>query len=153
MVIDFPTYNFVQDPEKYKNDTQLIKESFKDVRNGITTTGIVPGIQCYLNYMNLLLSVRNKWNSNGYLDLGMIPIVVGPSFLHQILLTKLQVSIADSGLKIHSMPSTSFLLSSSDMQFEDYWAFRSDVANFLETSPDKVTLKAVLEKLTGGEFE
>lgn len=147
------THNFSLDLDKYRSHEHMIYRTLKDKRNNLTTTNVIPGTQCYINYLSLLVSLRDKWVSTGYLDLGMIPIIMGPSFMHEPLTKTLLPIIESKGLLIHPMPSVSFLIQDSMRGFTDYWAFRDDVADFLGTTPDKVTTKETLEKLMGVKFE
>ena len=151
MAVSFMTYNFTLDEDKYKNHKGALTQTFRDYRNNIETTYLVPdeGIGVYLNYLDLLIRLRDKWISTGYLDLGMIPIIYGPSFLHENLVNTLLPYIKRHNLKVYAMPSSSFMLHEGLKGKTEYWAFRDDVAEFLGCSPDKVTTKAVIYKLLG----
>jgi hypothetical protein len=153
MAVSFMTYNFSLNEEKYKKHPQMIYSTLKDKRNGISTSHLIPGMQCYINYMDLLVLLRDKWISTGYLDLGMIPVIVGPSFMHEVLTTALLPSIKSQGLKVVPMPGSSFMLHNSMIGTTDYWAFRTDAADFLGCSPERVTTKAIISKLIGVVLE
>ena len=153
MAVTFMTYNFSLDEQKYKTDEKMIYATLKDKRNGISTTNIIPGLQCYMNYLDLLLMLRDKWISTGYLDLGMIPIIVGPSFMHEALVSSILPIIQMNKLKVYAMPGTSFMLRDTMKSSTDYWAFRDDVAQFLGCDASKVTTRAVLEKIMGVTLE
>ena len=108
-VINFQTYNFCTDENKYKKHPNMIYASLSDKRNGISTTNLIPGMQSYVNYLDLLLMLRDKWISTGYLDLGMIPVIVAPSFMHEALVSGLLPTIQGQGLKV--VPRLYLLLS------------------------------------------
>lgn len=151
--INFATYNFCLDSEKYKKHPDMIYSTLKDKRNGISTTNIIPGLQCYINYLELLVQLRDKWISTGYLDLGMIPIIMGPSFMHEVLVTTILPIVQSQKIKIYAMPGTSFMLYDSMKGTTEYWAFREDLAEFLGCPAEKVTTKAVISKLMNIKFE
>lgn len=153
MAVTFMTYNFSLDAEKYKKHENMIYSTIKDKRNGISTTNLIPGMQAYINYLELLIMLRDKWISTAYLDLGMIPIIVGPSFMHEVLVNNLLPIIQSHNLKVYGMPGSSFMLNDTMKGTTEYWAFREDVANYLNCSPDKVNTKAVISKLTGVNLE
>lgn len=153
MAVKFMTYNFTTNPDKYKSHPDIINGTIHDSRNGIDTTNIIPGLQCYVNYLDLLVMLRDKWISVGYLDLGMVPVIMGPSFMHEPLVTTLLPIIQSKGLKVMPMPGTSFMLGNSMVGSTEYWAFREDAAEFLGCHPDKVRTRDILSKLTGVEFE
>lgn len=152
-VINFMTYNFTTDESKYKKHKDMIYTTLKDKRNGITTTNLIPGFQAYINYLDLLLDIRDKWISTGYLDLGMIPVIVAPSFMQEAMVKGLLSVIQTQGLKVIPMPGTSFMLNNSMAETTDYWAFRDDAAAFLGCSPDKVRTKDIISKLIGENLE
>lgn len=145
------TYNFCRQ-DKNEEHKDMINRAMTDTRNGITTVKLIPNMQSYVNYMELLIMYRDKWVSTGYLDLGMIPIITGPSFMHEVLVRELLPKIESSGLIVQPMPATSFLLNSNRTGSTEYWAFRDDVGKYLGCKPEEVTFKAVLEKLIGVEF-
>lgn len=147
MILKYELYNFSLDKNKYTNHPDMIYTELTDTRNGISTTNLIPGIQCYINYIELLLSFRDKWVSTGYLDLGMIPIIVGPSFMHEVLVNTILPVIQSNNLKIYALPATSFILYDTMKGTTDYWAFRSDVAKFLDCPEDRVTTRQVISKL------
>lgn len=153
MTITNITYNFTFDENKYKKHPDMIYTTVKDKRNGISTTNLIPDLQCYINYLSLLVQLRDKWISTAYLDLGMIPIIVGPSFMHEVLVSTLLPIIQTKNLKIYAMPGSSFMLNGSMIGTTEYWSFRNDVAEFLDCSADRVTTRAVISKLTGVDVE
>lgn len=152
-VISFMTYNFQLDENKYKSDPNMIRSTLKDKRNGISTTNLIPGMQAYINYLDLLLMLRDKWISTGYLDLGMVPIIVAPSFMHEALITSLLPVIQAQELKVIPMPGTSFMLNNSMVETTDYWTFREDAAEYLDCEPGEVKTKNIISKLLGVELE
>ena len=93
------TYNFSTELDANFTHPQMTRKEFKDTRNGIVSFGLVPGIDSYLNYLDTLLKRREDWVSVGYLDLGMIPLIVGPSILHNALTRRYIPLFAAAGLK------------------------------------------------------
>lgn len=152
-VISFMTYNFSTDEEKYKKHKDMIYTTIKDKRNGISTTNLIPNLQAYANYLDLLLMLRDKWISTGYLDLGMIPVIVAPSFMQEALVTNLLPIIQGQGLKVVPMEGTSFMLNNSMADTTDYWIFRDDAAAYIGCRPEEATTKAIISKLVGVNFE
>ena len=143
------TYNFKLEKEAIPAGVEYISSKLLDRRNNIEVVNLVPGIQSYINYLDLLMYLRGDWCSYGYLDLGMIPIIMAPSFMQEPITKLLLPVIKQSGLNIHSMPATSFLRKDTLTGTYEFWAFREDVGKFLGCSPDSVRTRMVLEKLTG----
>ena len=147
------TYNFTLDPDRYPATSNMIHKKLIDLRNGIEVVNLIPNIESYINYLDYLMYIRDKWISVGYLDLGMIPLVMGPSFTHNEIKQSILPRIQKSGLDVHQMPSVSFMFSKSINYMTDIWVFRDDAAKFLNTTPDKVRTKDIIYKLYGGAYE
>ena len=144
------TTNFLLGEDvQVSSSPEIIKETIKDNRNNISVVNLIPNTQGYLNYLKLLMSLRDKWVSVGYLDLGMIPIIMGPSFWHDVLVSTWLPNIKSAGLIVYPMPGVSLLCSNNMRGVTDYWAFRDDVAKFLDCDPSKVTTEMVFRKLMG----
>lgn len=143
-------YNFTADGLKYANVEGKIETELKDTRNGFRTIDLVPGIESYLNYLDLLMKYRNRWVNVGYLDLGMIPIIMGPSFLHKSLVEIYTNKLTEAGLKLIPVPAVSFMYQTPTLKnITDYWAFRDDVSMLLAKAPKDVRTKDVFEKVLG----
>ena len=146
------TYNFTFDPNCEKSNPKCCRTTLTDRRNNIDVINIVPqGTKSYLNYLDLLISLRDKWVSVGYLDLGMIPILMGPTFMHETFVDSYFPIIQNMGLPLYAMPGVSFLCDSAVVRdVTDYWAFRDDVGKFLGMDPNKVRTKDVFNRIMGG---
>lgn len=121
------TWNFKLEDYDYKFPEKCEGE-FIDYRNGITCINPTCDLECYLNYIELLNSKRDEWKNYGYLDLGMVPILMAPSFMQAALLDSVNKLANAYKLPIYWMPPVTLLQDKCRIQTQDIWAFRSDIA-------------------------
>lgn len=113
---------------------EIVKEKYYDSRNDIVCYGPSMDIQCYLNYIELLNGLRKGndstpgWVNFGYLDLGMMPLVMAPSFLQSELLKTFSEMKNVSEIKAYFMPPVSLLKGECKLPDKDVWVFKEDVA-------------------------
>ena len=127
------TYNFCMEPYSYSYPL-VAKGSFRDMRNGIVCINPSLDIECYLNYLSLLSDMKNSWKSNGYLHLGMMPVVMGPSFMQRGLTDLICKYLNDKNVKYYSMPPVSLLYDKCKLPDNDIWMFREDAAKMMGKS-------------------
>lgn len=121
------TYNFKAEDYERNIHPELNGE-FLDVRNGIRCIGPTVDLECYLNYLQFLNGHRDKWKNYGYLDLGMIPVAMGPSFIHKFIVDRLSQRLGELKIGIYRMPSVSLFYDSIKMSSVDLWMFREDAS-------------------------
>lgn len=144
------TYNFRIEESSIEGIENVITKKLVDTRNGIEVINLVPGFESYLNYLDLLMYYKSKWISNCFLDLGMIPVIYGPSFLHTDLANILIPLANQYGLKLTPMPFSSFMLRvKPGNEANDYWVTREEAAKFLDCEELEVTSSAIINKLRG----
>lgn len=137
------TYNFKLEPQDFEN-VYAVKGEYRDLRNGFICVDPTVDIECYLNYISLLNLNRDKWRSYGYLDLGMMPLVMGPSFMHEHLRNGLVSIMTKYGIPCYDMPPVSNMYASCKLPYDDVWMFKSDVAKVTGISEDKLTLERLI---------
>lgn len=142
------TYNFKLENYDYKKVPGYEGE-FKDIRNGIVCVAPTFDLECYLNYIQLLNLHRDKWKSFGYLDLGMMPLVMAPSFMQTMIKPVLLEAMRELKVDCWPLPPVSVMYESSRMPEEDIWVFKKDVARALNMDEDKVTLERLLRRIMG----
>ena len=142
------TYNFKLENYDYKKVPGYEGE-FKDIRNGIVCVAPTFDLECYLNYIQLLNLHRDKWKSFGYLDLGMMPLVMAPSFMQTMIKPVLLEAMRELKVDCWLLPPVSVMYESSRMPEEDIWVFKKDVARALNMDEDKVTLERLLRRIMG----
>lgn len=142
------TYNFKEKEDLYLPGRYVHESMLKDKRNGISCMRPTLDIECYINYINLLNSVRNKWQSYGYLDYGMLPWFMPPSFM-LVPEIKLQFLSAAQrlGVRCYEMPAVSLLYNNTIIAEKDLWVFRKDVADALGLDYKKVTTEEIFRRL------
>jgi len=104
----------------------------RDTRNGIICYR--PGkdpVQSYMNYIDLLNLHRSEWKSTGYLDLGMMPLVMGPSFLQDILVDAICDFASKLKLQVYTMPPVSMMFAKCNVTTPDIWVFKKDIAKIM----------------------
>lgn len=117
--------------------TPLGERHVRDTRNGIVCykPGTDP-IRSYLNYIDLLNLHRNEWRNTGYLDLGMMPLVMGPSFLQDILVDAICDFASKLKLQVYTMPPVSMMFTKCNVTTPDIWVFKKDIARIMGLGED-----------------
>ena len=137
------TFNFRLEHYDYKVEARFCG-NFRDMRNNIDCSNPTADIQCYLNYIEYLNLNRQNWKSYGYLDLGMMPLVMAPSFLHSSLIDPLVTVANKFNLKVYNMPPISLLCETCKVTEEDIWVFKSDVAKLTGMREEQVNIERFL---------
>lgn len=144
-------YNFREDPYFYEMAIPELGGEHFDERNGIICVDPSFNFECYINYIELLNSLRHKWVNFGYLDMGMVPLWYAPSFMHKGYLDEV-VKLADNfNIRYYVMPSTS-VLKRSYKDTEDLWVFRKDAAELLNKEPNSISSTDLIRRFLGNEF-
>lgn len=135
------TFNFKVDEGRKPTDDDKLE---KDVRNGIVCYNPTYDIPCYVNYLNLLNDYRDRWRNFGYLDLGMMPLDMAPSFM-QGAVSEAMSQIANLfRIPIYKMPAVSLMYDKPMLVGDDIWAFKADVAKVMGKTEHEVTLSNFL---------
>lgn len=124
------TYNFRLEDYQYNYPEQACG-SFEDTRNGIICTNPSLDLECYINYLQLLESRKDFWRNNGYLHLGMMPVVMAPSFMQRRLSELICAKLNELGVKYYTMPPVALLYDICRISEQDIWMFRSDAAKVI----------------------
>lgn len=132
------TFNFRTEDYLAPNDPRITVGEYTDLRNGIVCVNPTCDIECYINYLQYLNTKIQDWRSYGYLDLGMMPFVMGPSFLQLALRNYLTVKASDLNITLYQMQPVSQLYSACKLPHSDIWVFREDAARIIGMSPDKI---------------
>ena len=132
------TFNFKTENYNY-NYPEQCKGEFKDYRNGIVCCSPSLDLECYLNYIELLNMYRFKWVSYGYLDLGMMPLAMGPSFFHDNLVKVAVEKLADRNIELYSMPPVSLMYEKCNIPSNDLWVFREDAARLMSKPAEEIS--------------
>lgn len=143
------TYNFKLEQYDYKCPDSCIGE-FKDHRNGFVCINPTVDLDCYINYIELLNLHKDKWQNYGYLDLGMMPLAMGPSFMQSSLVKSLTEIMKACRVKCYSLPPVSLMYSSCKLPVNDIWVFKSDISKMLGIPEDKVTTEKLLLAIKNG---
>lgn len=147
--------NFVIDGEIPTGLSPSGSGKLLDRRNNIVSSYNTLDFKCYNNYLTLLLENRDKWKNYGYLDLGLIPVIMGPSWLHDRLVEALLPIAGKMKLELIELPGASFASNKNYSTVKDYWCKRVVASEFLGVDYTKVRTSDVLLKLIKGgvEFE
>ena len=136
--MDLKTINFEVIPADVK-----IPEETKyayDLRNGIVCYSPTLDLKCYYNYIQFLNLCRNDWTSNGYLDMGMVPLVMLPSFFPEQVRELISNVIQAQGINVYAMPPVSNLKGTYRGVTSDVGVFRKDLAKVLNVREKDATL-------------
>lgn len=138
------TYNFKREDYNYSVN-EVWDRDFVDVRNNIICHRPTMDWECYENYIKYLNSQKFRWVNNGYLDLGMVPLAMAPSFMQAQVVDVMQNFARRIGVTSYLMPPVSLLLDKVQKLGSDLWVFKSDLAASLRIPEEKATLLTVLE--------
>ena len=100
-----------------------------DTRNGIICIDPTYDLECIANYYDFLTSVNGDWISAGYLDLGLVPIFMQPSFMPDME-NYLQDINSKLGAQCYVLRPVSFMRSSY-LGPNDIWVKREDFRAYL----------------------
>ena len=136
--MEFKTINFEVIPPDIKvpEDTKYAY----DLRNGIVCYAPTLDLRCYLNYIQFLNMCRTDWTSNGYLDMGMVPLVMTPSFFPEQIRDLISNVVQKQGVPVYAMPPVSNLKGTYRGVASDVWVFRKDLAKVLNVREKDATL-------------
>lgn len=117
--------------------TDMGQVTSKDKRNNILSKNTdYMTLQFYINYLTTLQIKQAQWESYGYFDLGMVPLAMGPSAVHNLLRMFVIDLCRDMNLKYYDMYPAILLTGgyrAQDME-QDIWVFREDIANVVGTT-------------------
>lgn len=135
------TIEFNEIVRSYGNEEgQLV---YEDTRNDIMCKTDKLDLQLYVNYIQLLNGLRTgsagvNWVQNGYLDLGMMPLAMAPSFMQSAVSNAMANVAKKLGVSIYFMPPVSLLKDKCNIASNDIWVFKEDVANALGKNVEEV---------------
>lgn len=115
-----------------------------DKRNGIYCIRPTNDLVCYKNYIDYLNSYYSDWKSYGYLDLGLVPILLAPSFMADSLNTQINELVKSWKIPLIQMPPVSFLRRGCLNATKDVWVKKTDLAKLLNVSEEEATLSTLL---------
>lgn len=127
------TYNF----SLRKEDGCGTDLTFYDSRNKIQSSNTdVYDIKFYINYFTTLQMKQAQWTTFSHFDLGMVPMAMGPSQLHNLIVPVMIRVCEHFGVKTYPMRPVSLLPGSTsvDKLENDIWVFRKDIAEATGTT-------------------
>lgn len=152
----------IKDFQKWKEEAiQKGARVIWDRRNNIYCVNPTMDYEMYFNYLNYLNECYSEWTNYGYLDMGMVPYMMWPSFMDSSpVLEQMRQVARQAGVNIHKVPSVSLLKQSYVSNGTDYWIFKEDLfklAKFMEkaspvysfgfSNPDEATLSKFIQPL------
>lgn len=154
--------NALQSWQKWKEEMQNKGAVVAfDRRNNIYCVSPTMDYEMYYNYINYLNEDYNEWKNYGYLDMGLVPYMMWPSFMDNSPLREQFRKLARlAGINLIQVNAVSFLKEGYSSVGTDYWIFKDDLyklMKFLEAadpmyrfnvdSPENATLSAFLKPL------
>lgn len=104
-------------------------------------------LQLYTNYINYLNECSSEWVSSGYLDMGLIPISIAPSFIGTKVDEILLPIVKGWDCKIYWLPATSFLNYNYGSRSKDIWIKKEDFARILNVPMEQARLSTFLNAI------
>lgn len=143
------TYSFcLNKPKDAKGNylKLLEKGEYADIKNGITTKGIVSDpLAGSIFYSKFLIMNKDKWITNSYLGYGLFPITMVPlcyqTALNQLFMPKLEAA----GLTVYELPPKPLMKKTCNTYMKELWVYRDELENFM--GMDKYFLLDVYKKL------
>lgn len=121
-----------------KEDVPVGARAIRDDRNGIYC--YMEGddyLQLYENYIELLNRHRKEWKNVGYLDLGMMPLVMAPSFMQESIVDYFCELTRTLNIPVYSMPPVSLLFEKCRITTNDIWVFKEDIKKVMGLAEDR----------------
>lgn len=119
-----------------------------DYRNGIECINPTMDLTCYINYIEYLNARSSDWKTFAYLDLGMMPLVMAPSFMHEQMKDVFVETIKTLNIPCYEMPAVSMLNGTRVRDItSDIWVFKEDIGKLLGIPETKVTFSKFMEKI------
>ena len=133
------TNNFIRQRDYYPSDDKEFNEWKNEMkskgipvgydhRNNIYCINPTMDYQMYYNYLTYLNQCSNQWLHSGYLDMGMVPYLMWPSFMDSSsYLDSMKRAASQTGINIIKVPSVALLKQSYVSNGTDYWVFKEDL--------------------------
>ena len=120
---------FLKDWNRWRDEQEKKGHKFiYDRRNNIYCMDPTMDYEMYYNYLMYLNSSYTEWRTYGYLDMGMVPYMMWPSFMDSSIVLEHMRGIARKiGITLIPVPGVSFLKDSYITNGTDYWVFREDL--------------------------
>lgn len=122
----------VKNPKEYIKHLQEIDPDVDikyDTRNDIVCIDPTYDLLCIANYYDFLTSISDEWISTGYLDLGLVPIFMSPSFMPNME-QYLESVTSKLGAQCYILRPVSFIRTSY-IGPNDIWIKREDFRKYL----------------------
>ena len=125
--------------EQYKASGGTV---YRDQRNNIFCMAPSMDLQCYINYLVFLNSQRENWKEANlhYLDAGLVPYIMAPSFMHDILVQNTGNLIDGRKVEKFFLKPVSFLCNGYVGGSKDVWIKKTDLAEILGVPVDKASI-------------
>lgn len=149
------THKFLID--QYVDGVDTVK--LTDKRNYIECYGFDASkdkvIDLYINYIRLLNGMKNQWKSWGYLDFGLVPVVMAPSFIHTAIKETIVDRLGLLGIEFHLLPSMSFLTGEMNnvVGDTDVWVSREVISEVMDIPVNQVTVEKFIRWCCSDESE
>ena len=132
----YKTYNFREEDYEY---SEKLTGEYQDLRNGIICKNPSLDFECYFNYLEFLNKKRDNWRSFGYFDIGMMPVVMAPSFMQEVYLDIYASILSKLNLKTYRMKPVTLIYEARKLPFEDVWVFRKEAAELMGKDSGRVS--------------
>lgn len=130
-----------------ENGVQVLR----DVRNNIVCIAPTMDLVCYYNYLVLLNSEYSNWKNYGYLDAGLVPYLMAPSFMQEILVANMGPLIDGKKVDKYALKPVSFLCNGYVGGSKDIWIKKTDLAEIMGCPVEQASMTRFLEsKIFGG---
>lgn len=120
-----------------------------DKRNSIICINPTLDVQCYLNYIMYLDSHYSEWVGCGYMDMGLVPILMCPSFMADTIQQQVYAIAQKWDCSIYALRAVSFLNRGYVGATKDIWVKKEDLAKILKVPVEQATLKNLLCTIGG----
>lgn len=134
------TRNFILISPNEEIDPEEEKTAMIDTRNNILCYSPSCDWDCWVNYIELLNSLRDKWVNTSYLDMGMVPVFMAPTFMSDYLTKSVHAVFSALGIKPIPTKPLPLLQEKTKAQTLDFWAFKEDVAKVMGVAEKDLTM-------------
>lgn len=141
---------------KYLNYSTVEGFNYKDLRvmrderTGVSTYTRGPkyiDLFTILNYMMMIDRDKANWTNYGYLDLGLIPLVIEPQISENNFKSRILPVALEAGLDVRELPGMSMTRDYVKGLGKELWVTRESANSYLGTEDNRATTKGVYCKL------
>ena len=146
-------YNYLEEDILDVDDPDVLSlpQAIYDTRTGFYVNRLKVNLGTYINYLELVWARKHYWVDLCFLDLGFIPLVMGPTFMQTSLIEIIPQKLARYGVTLAYFEARSFLKVEYSSAIDDIWISRDDAEKITGIDKFKVRTIDIINKIMEDE--